>query len=88
MCLVYAGLLIVCYFLSAIESNDDECTKEGEVYEYQEEEDQGQANQGKPSTCCIPESYYFTLHCFTTIFLLCIVFYYCLANEPFLRSLT
>jgi hypothetical protein len=31
-----------------IESNE-ECTKEGEVYEYQEEEDQGQVNQGKPS---------------------------------------
>jgi hypothetical protein len=36
-------------FLSAIESNDTECTEEGEVYEYQEEEDQGQVNQGKPS---------------------------------------
>jgi hypothetical protein len=33
----------------AIESND-ECAEEGEVYEYQEEEDQGQATQGKPST--------------------------------------
>jgi hypothetical protein len=32
-----------------IELNDTECTEEGEVYEYQEEEDQGQANQGKPS---------------------------------------
>jgi hypothetical protein len=31
-----------------IESNE-ECTEEGEVFEYQEEEDQGQANQGKPS---------------------------------------
>jgi hypothetical protein len=42
--LVY--LLCVIIFL-AIESNE-ECTEEGEVYEYQEEEDQGQANQGKP----------------------------------------
>jgi hypothetical protein len=33
---------------SAIESNE-ECTEEGEVFEYQEEEDQGQATQGKPS---------------------------------------
>jgi hypothetical protein len=32
----------------AIESND-ECTEEEEVYEYQEEEDQGHASQGKPS---------------------------------------
>jgi hypothetical protein len=33
-----------------------ERTEEGEVFEYQEEEDQGQATQGKPSTCCIPKS--------------------------------
>jgi hypothetical protein len=31
-----------------IDSND-ECAEEGEVFEYQEEGDQGQANQGKPS---------------------------------------
>jgi hypothetical protein len=49
MCLVYECLLIACYFLSVIESNDTECTEEGEVYVYQEEEDQGQANQGKTS---------------------------------------
>jgi hypothetical protein len=45
VCLFAYGLLL----LPAIESNDTECTEEGEVYEYQEEEDQGQANQGKPS---------------------------------------
>jgi hypothetical protein len=28
---------------------NEECTEEGEVFEYQEEEDQGQATQGKPS---------------------------------------
>jgi hypothetical protein len=33
--------------LPVIELNDNECTKEGKVFEYQEEEDQGQANQGK-----------------------------------------
>jgi hypothetical protein len=43
VCLLFAILL------PAIESNDTECTEEGEVYEYQEEEDQGQATQGKPS---------------------------------------
>jgi hypothetical protein len=43
-------LLISCYFLPAIKSNDNECAEEGEVYEYQEEEDQGQASQGKTST--------------------------------------
>jgi hypothetical protein len=40
--------LFVCYYFPAIESNE-ECTEEGEVFEYQEEEDQGQTNQGKPS---------------------------------------
>jgi hypothetical protein len=38
----------------AIESND-KSAEEGEIFEYQEEGDQGQANQGKPSTCCISE---------------------------------
>jgi hypothetical protein len=46
---------VFCYFLSVIESNDD-CAEEGEVFEYQEEGDQGQANKGKPSTYCISES--------------------------------
>jgi hypothetical protein len=44
------------YYLPALDSNDTECTEEGEVLEYQEEGGQGQANQGKPSTCCISES--------------------------------
>jgi hypothetical protein len=35
--------------LTVIESNDTECKEEGEVFEYQEKEDQGLANQGKPS---------------------------------------
>jgi hypothetical protein len=39
----------VCYYLPAIDPIDKECTREGEIFEYQEEEDQGQANQGKPS---------------------------------------
>jgi hypothetical protein len=43
-CIFICALL----FFTAIESNE-ECTEEGEVYEYQDEEDQGQANQGKPS---------------------------------------
>jgi hypothetical protein len=41
---IYCALL----FFSTIEPNE-ECTEEGEVFEYQEEEDQGLANQGKPS---------------------------------------
>jgi hypothetical protein len=44
---IHVCLLYVIIFLT-IESND-ECAEEGEIFEYQEEEDQGQANQGKPS---------------------------------------
>jgi hypothetical protein len=51
----YLLCVIVVVFFFAIESNDD-CAEEGEVFEYQEEGDQGQPNQGKPSTCCISES--------------------------------
>jgi hypothetical protein len=43
---LYTYLCVIIFL--AIESNE-ECTKEGEVYEYQDEEDQGQGNQGKPS---------------------------------------
>jgi hypothetical protein len=74
-CMHVCSLCVVVTF-PAIDSND-ECAEEGEVFEYQEEGDQGQANQGKPSTCCISESYYYTMHCFTPAFLLCIVFLYC-----------
>jgi hypothetical protein len=44
--LVYS--FVRCYTFPAIDSNE-ECAEEGEVFEYQEEGDQGQANQGKPS---------------------------------------
>jgi hypothetical protein len=40
--------LLCAIIFPAIESNE-ECVEEGEVFEYQEEEDQGLANQGKPS---------------------------------------
>jgi hypothetical protein len=40
------SLRVVIFFL-AIESNE-ESAEEGEVFEYQEEGDHGQANQGKP----------------------------------------
>jgi hypothetical protein len=46
---LYAWVFTLCYQFPTIESNE-ECAEEGEVYEYQEEGDQGQANQGKPST--------------------------------------
>jgi hypothetical protein len=46
-CVCLCIYVCVVIFLT-IEANE-ECTKEGEVYEYQDEEDQGQATQGKPS---------------------------------------
>jgi hypothetical protein len=62
LCVNYVYMCAYCVlFFSVIESND-ECAEEGEIFEYQEKEDQGQATQGKPSTCCISESYYYTLH--------------------------
>jgi hypothetical protein len=44
---MHVCLLCIIIF-PAIESNE-ECAEDGEVFEYQEEEDQGQATQGKPS---------------------------------------
>jgi hypothetical protein len=43
-------MLIVCVVVFPAIDSIDECAEEGEVFEYQEEGDQGQANQGKPST--------------------------------------
>jgi hypothetical protein len=40
--------LLCAFIFPAIESNK-ECVEEGEVFDYQEGEDQGQATQGKPS---------------------------------------
>ena len=48
---------LLCAFIFPAIDSKDECGEEGEVLEYQEEGGQGQANQGKPSTCCISESY-------------------------------
>jgi hypothetical protein len=75
--LVYACILIVCfYFFSAIESND-ECAEEGGIFEYQEEGDQGQAIKASH----LLDAY---LNPITTLWialllflLLCIVFVYC-----------
>jgi hypothetical protein len=53
---------LLCVFIFSVIDSKDECAEEGEVLEYQEEGDQGQANQGKPSTCCISESYHGTMH--------------------------
>jgi hypothetical protein len=52
------------FLLSALDSNDTESIEEGKVYGYQGE-DQGQADQGKPSIYCISESYQVTMHCST-----------------------
>jgi hypothetical protein len=41
---------LLCAFIFPAIDASDECAEEVEVFEYQEEEDQGLANQGKPST--------------------------------------
>jgi hypothetical protein len=46
---VYACIFIVCYYFFPVIESNEECTEEGEIFEYLEEEDQGQATQGKPS---------------------------------------
>jgi hypothetical protein len=41
-------MLIVCFYFSGVRIERG-VYRGGEIFEYQEEEDQGQANQGKPS---------------------------------------
>jgi hypothetical protein len=41
--------IYLCVIIFLVIESNEECTEEGEVFEYQEEEDQGLANQGKPS---------------------------------------
>jgi hypothetical protein len=49
MCVAFVCLhAYIFYYLPALDLNDTECTEEGEVFEYQDE-DQGQAERGKPS---------------------------------------
>jgi hypothetical protein len=70
-------LLGVCFIsFPAIESNND-CQEEGEVFEYQEEGDQGQAHQGKPSTCAYLNPIISLCIALLLSPLLCIVFVYC-----------
>jgi hypothetical protein len=71
--------MYISFLFPAIESNDD-CAEEGEVFEYQEEGDQGQANQGKPSIWLISETlsqhyalfYYYSYICIVFLILLII----------------
>jgi hypothetical protein len=68
--------MYVSFLFPAIESNDD-CAEEGEVFEYQEEGDQGQANQGKPSTCAYMNPIMSLCIALLLSLLLCIAFVYC-----------
>jgi hypothetical protein len=52
---------LLCDIIIPTIKSNEECVEEGEVFEYQEEEDQGLANQGKPSIR-ISESYSLNLH--------------------------
>jgi hypothetical protein len=67
--------LLCAIIFSVIESNE-ECAEEGEVFEYQEEEDQGLANQGKPS---ILDAYMNPIHLLSRLHkgLLNCMFLYC-----------
>jgi hypothetical protein len=49
VCGLFVLVCLFRYLLPTLDSNDTGASKEGEVFEYQDEEDQGQANQGKPS---------------------------------------
>jgi hypothetical protein len=77
LCVVYVCMCAYCvlFIFLAIESNE-ECAEEGEVFDYQEEEDQGLANQGKPS---ILDAYLNPTHllCRLHKFLLNCMFLYC-----------
>jgi hypothetical protein len=77
---MYACLLFVSYSLPTIESNNVECTKEGDVFEYQEEEDQGHANQGKPSILDAYLILFTYLACFFKVYENA-CFYYCYYSE-------
>jgi hypothetical protein len=48
-CVMLVWLFAYYFTLSVLDSSDTGCFKEGKIFEYQEEEDQGQANQVKPS---------------------------------------
>jgi hypothetical protein len=76
---MYACMLIICVVVFSTIDSNDECAKEGEVFEYQEEGDQGQATQGKPSTCYISESYHYPLHCLTPVSLVMHSFFFYIA---------
>jgi hypothetical protein len=77
--LVYACALIVCYYFPAIESNE-ECTEKGEIFEYQEEEDQGQADQGKPSILDAYLILFTYFACFIKVYQLACLFLYCYSS--------
>jgi hypothetical protein len=48
VCGLFVQVCLFCYLLPTLDSNDTRFSKRVEIFEYQEE-DQGQADQGKPS---------------------------------------
>jgi hypothetical protein len=70
-------MLIVCfYFFPTIDSND-ECAEEGVVFEYQEEEDQGQAIKASHLLVAYLNPNMTLCIALLLFLLLCIVFVYC-----------
>jgi hypothetical protein len=68
VCVIYVCLhAYILLLLPAIDSNENECTEEGEVFEYQGE-DQGQADQGKPSKLVAYLISDLLIACFITVY--------------------
>jgi hypothetical protein len=63
-CGLLIGALLLVSLLPALDTNDNRNQEEEEFGDHPEE-DQGQAKKGKPSICCISESYQVTMHCST-----------------------
>jgi hypothetical protein len=69
-------MLIVRFYFSGDRSERERVCRGGEVYEYQEEGDQGQAIQGKPSNL-VAYLIQVLLVAHLLLFIKCIYFYYC-----------
>jgi Ca2+/H+ antiporter len=68
MCVAYICLhAYIVIILPTLDAKDTECTKEGEVFEYQEE-DQGHADQGKPSNLIAYLILILIIACFMNIY--------------------
>jgi hypothetical protein len=70
-------MLIVCVVTFLVIELNDDCAEEGEIFEYQEEGDQGQANQGKHLLVAYLNPTITPCIALFQFILLCIVLLYC-----------